>query len=155
MEVVLLLALGNIFLGIYYNMSIWYKLTNKNLYGAALTIGGAVLTIVLNILLIPTFHYWGAAAATFCCYLFMMGASYLLGQKHYPVPYDVKKIASYLLFVVFLVVFHRFLVSKYEPLWFSLTSGTAFVLLFIFVTAKKEKQELKNLPVVGKWVASL
>jgi hypothetical protein len=85
----------------------------------------------------------------------MMGASYLLGQKHYPVPYDVKKIASYLLFVVFLVVFHRFLVSKYEPLWFSLTSGTAFVLLFIFVTAKKEKQELKNLPVVGKWVASL
>jgi O-antigen/teichoic acid export membrane protein len=155
MEVVLLLALGNIFLGIYYNMSIWYKLTNKNLYGAALTIGGAVLTIVLNILLIPTFHYWGAAAATFCCYLFMMGASYLLGQKHYPVPYDVKKIASYLLFVVFLVVFHRFLVSKYEPLWFSLTSGTTFVLLFIFVTAKKEKQELKNLPVVGKWVASL
>jgi hypothetical protein len=144
MEVVLLLALGNIFLGIYYNMSIWYKLTNKNLYGAALTIGGAVLTIVLNILLIPTFHYWGAAAATFCCYLFMMGASYLLGQKHYPVPSDVKKIASYLLFVVFLVVFHRFLVSKYEPLWFSLTSGTAFVLLFIFVTAKKEKQELKN-----------
>lgn len=155
MEVVLLLALGNIFLGIYYNMSIWYKLTNKNLYGAALTIGGAVLTVVLNILLIPTFHYWGAATATFCCYLFMMGASYLLGQKHYPVPYDVKKIASYLLFAVVLVVFHRFLVSTYEPLWFSLTSGTALLLLFIFVTVKKEKQELKNLPVLGKWASSL
>lgn len=155
MEVVLLLALGNIFLGIYYNLSIWYKLSNKNLYGAALTIGGALLTIVLNILLIPAFHYWGAATATFCCYLFMMVASYILGQKFYPVPYDVKKIVSFLLLAILLVILHRFLVYKFEALWLSLTSGTVFVVLFLFITAKKEKEEFKKIPVLGKWAASL
>ena len=91
LNVVPLLALGNVFLGIYYNLSIWYKLTNKNMTGAVITFGGAAITIVLNILLIPRYHYLGAAIATFCCYLFMMIASYLLGQKYYPVPYARKK----------------------------------------------------------------
>lgn len=88
--VVPLFAMANIFLGIYYNLSIWYKLTNKNMMGAAITIAGAVITIALNVLLIPKFHYLGAAIATFCCYLFMMITSYVLGQKHYPVPYPKK-----------------------------------------------------------------
>ena len=69
LEIVPLLALGNVFLGIYYNLSIWYKLTHKNITGAMITLGGAVITIVLNILLIPRLHYLGAAIATFCCYL--------------------------------------------------------------------------------------
>jgi O-antigen/teichoic acid export membrane protein len=90
--IVPLLALGNIFLGIYYNLSIWYKLTNRNMIGAFITLLGAVITIVLNILLIPLFHYTGAAIATFCCYFAMMVTSYLLGQKYYPVPYAVKKL---------------------------------------------------------------
>jgi len=85
LQIVPLLALGNIFLGIYYNLSIWYKLTHKNMIGAWITLGGAAITIVLNILLIPQFHYLGAAIATFCCYLFMMIASYMLVQKHNPV----------------------------------------------------------------------
>ena len=84
LNIVPLLALGNVFLGIYYNLSIWYKLTNKNMTGAMITIGGAMITVVLNILLIPRFHYLGAAIATFCCYLFMMIVSYIMGQKHYP-----------------------------------------------------------------------
>jgi O-antigen/teichoic acid export membrane protein len=58
--------------------------------GAMITLSGAVITIVLNILLIPKLHYLGAAIATFCCYLFMMIVSYKLGQKHYPVPYARK-----------------------------------------------------------------
>ena len=66
------------------------------MYGAVITIGGAVITIVLNIVLIPKLHYTGAALATFCCYLFMMLSSYLLGQKYYPVPYPVKKLIAYL-----------------------------------------------------------
>ncbi|MGZ8554526.1 MAG: lipopolysaccharide biosynthesis protein, partial [Chitinophagaceae bacterium] len=80
LDIVPLLALGNVFLGVYYNLSIWYKLTNKNMMGAAITIGGSIITIVLNILLIPKLHYLGAAIATFCCYFFMMIASYILGQ---------------------------------------------------------------------------
>ncbi|MFK5151161.1 lipopolysaccharide biosynthesis protein, partial [Klebsiella pneumoniae] len=89
-----LLAMGNIFLGIYYNLSIWYKLTDKNKMGAWITVGGALLTIGLNIVLIPSWHYLGAAIATFCCYFFMMVVSFLLGQKHYPIPYATKKIIA-------------------------------------------------------------
>ena len=74
MYIVPILAMGNIFLGIYYNLSIWYKLTNKNMYGAVITFSGAVITILLNILLIPKLHYLGAALATFCCYLFMLSS---------------------------------------------------------------------------------
>jgi len=100
LQVVPLLALGNIFLGIYYNLSIWYKLTDKNNYGAMITVAGALITIGLNILLIPSLHYLGAALATFLCYLFMMLVSYYLGQQHYPVPYATKKLTAYLAIVL-------------------------------------------------------
>ncbi|MEI2747724.1 MAG: polysaccharide biosynthesis C-terminal domain-containing protein [Ferruginibacter sp.] len=106
LEVVPLLALGNIFLGIYYNLSVWYKLTDKNSYGAVITVAGAVITIVLNILLIPKWHYTGAAIATFSCYLFMMISSYKLGQKYYPVPYPVKKLVAYMVLVVLIYLVH-------------------------------------------------
>ncbi|MEX0636700.1 MAG: polysaccharide biosynthesis C-terminal domain-containing protein, partial [Ferruginibacter sp.] len=120
LDVVPLLALGNIFLGIYYNLSVWYKLTNKNKYGAMITIAGAVITIVLNILLIPILHYTGAALATFFCYLFMMVLSYKLGQKYYPVPYPVKKLISYMVLVVLIYLLHIVLTKWISgTYWFS------------------------------------
>jgi O-antigen/teichoic acid export membrane protein len=152
LEVVPLLALGNIFLGIYYNLSVWYKLTNKNKYGAMITIAGALITIVLNIILIPILHYTGAALATFTCYLFMMVTSYLLGQKHYPVPYAVKKLVSYVVLVVLIYLVHLALVSWVSGIfWFSI--GTA-LLLFAFFTwfvTKIEAKELAGFPVIGKY----
>ena len=67
--------------------------------GAVITVGGAIITIVVNILLIPRLHYLGAAIATFTCYLFMMVTSYSLGQKYYPVPYAKTKLISYILLI--------------------------------------------------------
>lgn len=152
MEVVPLLALGNIFLGIYYNLSIWYKLTNKNLYGAAITIGGAVITIVLNIILIPRLHYAGAALATFCCYLFMMLCSYALGQKYYPVPYAVKKLLAYVTLSVLLYFVHFALVYFVDgSLLFSISAGVVLFLGFTWFVTKVEAKELAKLPVVGKY----
>ncbi len=152
MEVVPLLALGNIFLGIYYNLSVWYKLTNKNMYGAVITIGGAVITIVLNIILIPKLHYTGAAIATFSCYLFMMGSSYLLGQKYYPVPYPVKKLTAYLAMVVLIYVLHLGLVKFISAsLLFSLSTGFVLFILFTWFVTRIESKELAKLPVVGKY----
>jgi O-antigen/teichoic acid export membrane protein len=113
LQVVPLLALGNIFLGIYYNLSVWYKLTNKNMYGAIITILGAVITIILNVLLIPRLHYTGAAIATFSCYLFMMVSSYSLGQKYFPVPYPRKKLIAYIVLVVLIYLLHMTLVTFY------------------------------------------
>ena len=152
MDVVLLLAMGNIFLGIYYNLSIWYKLTNKNLYGAAITIVGAVITIVVNVLLIPKYHYWGAAIATFSCYLFMMISSYALGQKHYPVPYAKKKLIAYLILVAMIVLLHRLMLYFYAPLWFSIVSGTLLLAGFTYFVIRIERKELQKIPALKKFV---
>ncbi|MFT3683176.1 MAG: polysaccharide biosynthesis C-terminal domain-containing protein [Ferruginibacter sp.] len=150
--VVPLLAIGNIFLGIYYNLSIWYKLTNKNLLGAAITLGGAAITIVLNIILIPRWHYTGAAVATFCCYLFMMITSYLLGQKYYPVPYPRKKLIAYLVLAALLYLVHVGINQLYaDHLWFSLLTATLLFGFFAWFIARIEASELAKMPVVGKY----
>jgi O-antigen/teichoic acid export membrane protein len=152
LEVVPLLALGNIFLGIYYNLSVWYKLTNKNMYGAYITICGASITIVLNIVLIPIWHYTGAAVATFCCYLFMMVSSYLLGQKYYPIPYAVKKLISYITLVV-IIYFAHFGMVKIVPNNYLFSLGTGFVLFafFTWFVSRVEAKELAKMPVIGKY----
>ena len=152
LEVVPLLALGNIFLGIYYNLSVWYKLTNKNMYGAYITIFGAAITIVLNVLLIPVLHYTGAAIATFCCYFFMMISSYLLGQKYYPIPYAVKKLIAYLTLVILIYLFHfALLILLPNNYLFSLGTGFALFIFFTWFVSKIEAKELAKLPVVGKY----
>lgn len=152
LEVVPLLALGNIFLGIYYNLSVWYKLTNKNSIGAIITIGGAVITVALNIILIPRLHYTGAAIATFCCYLFMMLSSYWLGQKYYPIPYAVKKLVSYVTMVVLMYFIHLGLVKWISSsLVFSLGTGFVFFIFFTWFVSKIEARELAKMPVIGKY----
>ena len=100
LPIVPILLMANLFLGIFYNLSIWYKLTGQTKFGAYIAIFGAFITLVLNWLLIPRFDYMGAAWTTFACYLSMMVVSYLLGQKYYHVDYDLKRILFYLLFAV-------------------------------------------------------
>jgi O-antigen/teichoic acid export membrane protein len=134
-------AMANILLGIYYNLSIWYKLTNRNLTGAFITVGGALITIALTILLIPRYHYWGAAMASFSCYLFMMLVSYGLGQKHFPIPYPVKRILFYLAGSAGLYVLHRWLVNWYADPLFNMGLASVLLVLFIGVVRKTEKQD--------------
>ena len=150
--VVPLFAMANIFLGIYYNLSIWYKLTNKNMMGAAITIAGAVITIALNVLLIPKFHYLGAAIATFCCYLFMMITSYVLGQKHYPVPYPKKKLIAYLVLVILIYLTHRGLVYLWDNHWFNLGTATVLIGFFAWFVGKIERKELEKMPGIGRFL---
>ena len=100
LPIVPILLMANLFLGIFYNLSIWYKLTGQTKFGAYIALFGAAITLVLNWLLIPRFDYMGAAWTTFACYLSMMVVSYLLGQKYYHVDYDLKRILFYLFFAV-------------------------------------------------------
>jgi O-antigen/teichoic acid export membrane protein len=150
--IVPLLAMGNIFLGIYYNLSIWYKLTNKNLQGAVITLAGAAITIFLNIILIPKYHYAGAAVATFCCYLFMMIISYTQGQKYYPVKYATKKLIAYLVIVLLIYLLHLGLTTAWENRWFNILSATALFAAFAWFISVIERKELVNLPYVGKFL---
>ncbi|HEX8549377.1 MAG TPA: oligosaccharide flippase family protein [Cytophagaceae bacterium] len=98
------LLLGNLFLGVYYNLSIWFKLTDKTHFGTLISIIGAILTVLLNIILIPIYGYMGSAVTTLLCYFIMTVISYWFGQKYYPIPYPIGRILSYIGVSIALVV---------------------------------------------------
>lgn len=145
LKVVPWLMLGKIFLGVYYNLSIWYKLTNKNLMAAYVTIAGAAITILLNWLLIPRIGYMGCAIASFVCYGFMMIVSYQLGKKYYPVPYAWKKLTAYVVICMILYFIHQ-LVRAYSPgIWFTHGFGVMEILAFMAFVYKVEQKEFARL----------
>lgn len=93
LKIVPILLLANIFLGVIYNLSIWYKVEEKTTLGAAISIGGAVLTVILLLSFIPTYGFIAAAYTTLIVYFLMSVASYIIGQKYYPVPYEINKLS--------------------------------------------------------------
>jgi O-antigen/teichoic acid export membrane protein len=95
LKVVPVLLMANLCLGVYYNLSIWYKLTGKTQWGAWLSIAGAFITLLFNIWLIPVLGYMGAAWATLICYASMMIMSFFIGQRYYPVPYQIPAFVFY------------------------------------------------------------
>ena len=101
--VVPILLLANLFLGVYYNLSVWFKLTDKTYFGTYIGAAGAVLTIALNFLLIPVLGYLGSAWATLACYFMMAAICWWLGERHFPVPYPVGRLLLWLLGAVLLV----------------------------------------------------
>lgn len=101
--IVPILLLAYLFLGVYYNFSVWFKLTDRTYYGTFITLTGVGITIAGNYLLIPTFGYLGSAIAALLCYGGMTLLCYVLGQKFYPIPYNVGKIAGYILATLALV----------------------------------------------------
>jgi len=151
--IVPILAMGSIFLGIYYNLSIWYKLTNRNMFGAYITIAGAIITVLLNIWWIPKFRYFGSAWATFVCYAFMMVISYTQGQKFYPVPYAWKKLIAYLVIVVVMYLLHQGLIYLTpHHTWLHVLVALLFIASFGFFVLKVERNEFIRLPYVGKYI---
>lgn len=100
--VVPILLMANVFLGIYYNQSIWYKLSGQTKFGAFISIGGAILTITINWIFIPTYGYWACAWATLIVYAAQMVASYVLGQKYYPIKYNLRKFFFYMIITMLL-----------------------------------------------------
>ena len=133
--VVSILLLANLFLGIYYNLSIWYKLTEKTKYGAYLSIFGAIITLSLNFTLIPLLGFVGCAWATLICYFSMTVASYYIGKRHFSVPYQVKRIALYL-FVTLCIYFCIYFTNL--NMWIN----SLFLLGFVIFVYRLEKPKL-------------
>ncbi|OXG05619.1 O-antigen/teichoic acid export membrane protein [Flavobacterium araucananum] len=133
MGVVPLIILANFFLGIYTNLSVWYKLINKTYIGAYISVIGAILTLIINFALIPTMSYYGSAIATLIAYASMMLISYYLGNKYYPIPYDKKKILSYLsISIVFSIIsFYCFRENYYI--------GTSLLIVYLYIIYRNEK----------------
>lgn len=136
MGVVPLIILANFFLGIYTNLSVWYKLTNQTHIGAYISIVGAIITLALNYLLIPSIGYYGSAIATIAAYGSMMLISYTLGNKYYPIPYDKKKIGAYLgISILFsFIYFYGFR----ENYWV----GIPMLILFMYFIYFNEKETI-------------
>jgi O-antigen/teichoic acid export membrane protein len=125
LPVVPILLLANLCLGVYYNLSVWYKLSDKTMYGAYISIAGAVITIALNVLWIPIYGYIGSAWATLICYASMMVISFFVGQRHFKVPYNVAKFFAYLsCAIVVYLLHHRFVAPLYshQPVLYSLVN---------------------------------
>jgi O-antigen/teichoic acid export membrane protein len=134
LEVVPILLLANLCLGIYVNLSIWYKLTDRTLMGAFVSLAGAGLTIVLNVWWIPILGFVGSAWATLACYASMAIVSYLLGRHYYPVAYDVKRVFAYITLGVGLYIAREQLpVSAYwQPWLLSIELMTIYILAAVF-----------------------
>lgn len=136
MIIVPLIVIANFFLGIYTNLSVWYKLIDKTKIGAYISIVGAIVTLLLNFFLIPVLGYVGSAIATIFAYGIMMLISYFLGQKKYPIPYDKKRISLYLGLSIVLGG-----LSFYVPLFRSTyIFGILSLLIFSYFVYRNEKQ---------------
>ena len=134
--VVPLLLFGYVSLGIYMNLSVWYKLSDQTSYGLYISGAGAILTIVLNIVFIPKYSYMASAWISLLAYTTMMVLSYVWGQKNYPIPYNIKKNLLYIVSSL-IIVFLSFSVFKRN-----LLIGNSFLAAFVAVAFFAEKKEL-------------
>ena len=131
LSIVPILLLANLLLGVYYNQSVWYKLTDKTLYATIIPVAGAMLSIVANLILIPVAGYTGAAWARLLCYGSMVVLSYIIGQRFYPVPYALRKISIYLGLSVALCLIGLYAFNTFNGN--DATIFIRFVLLALFV----------------------
>lgn len=131
--VVPILLMANIFLGIYYNLSIWYKVSDKTKYGAYIALIGAAITLIGNYFLVPILGYKGAAWTTLICYFVISLLCYLIGQKFYPVAYKVKRIAFYILFSIGLYSVMYYLQDNIQNIMLRLAINTALIIVYLIL----------------------
>jgi O-antigen/teichoic acid export membrane protein len=164
--VVPILALGYVCLGIYYNLSIWYKLTNNTLKGARITIEASIIAIVSNILLIKLFDsysynyagYFGAAWATCITYMYLMVRCYTMGQKYYKVPYAWKKLVAYIIICILLIFIQKMFVLILQTvtgsntiIWYHVT-GLLLIGAFAWFIIQIERKELAKMPYINRFI---
>ena len=139
-KVLSILLLANFLLGVFFNLSVWYKLTDKTKFGAYLSIGGATVTILFNLLLIPKFGFIGSAWTTLLCYFCMVLSSYFLSKKYFYIPYNIKRISFYI--AVMLIIYGLILILK-----LNLLTNTLFLLvfmIFVYILEKPKKLHHEN-----------
>ena len=139
MKVVPILLLAYLFLGIYHNLSVWYKITDRTKFGAYISVIGAGITLLVNLIFIPSFSYMASAVATLVAYFSMTVLSYYFGRKHYPIPYNIKKIGIYLILAISLsaLSFYQFRAQYFI--------GSAMIGLLLLIIWSNEKTTIKQL----------
>ena len=139
MWIVPLVLIANLCLGIYHNLSVWYKVTDRTKFGAYISVFGALITLGLNFWLIPIMEYRGSAIATLVAYASMMVASYYYGQKYYPIPYNLKKMGLYL------VLSSAFSIISFYIYRENFIVGISLLLLFLLLVLRIEKNQIRQI----------
>lgn len=147
LSVVPVLLIANVFYGIYLNQSIWYKLSGQTKFGAYIAIGGGIITISINFIFIPVYGFWASAWATLIVYILQMIVSYFLGQRYYPINYNLSKFTLYfgLAMIIFLITYYIDMdPGKYTLEKFAFHNGLILFYAFVvwFVEKPKKHQVL-------------
>ncbi len=140
--VVPILLLANVFLGIYYNQSIWYKLSGQTRFGAYIAIVGATLTILINVVFIPEYGFYACAWATLVVYAFQMIASYYLGQRYYPIQYNLRKFFLYFGGALLLFVIAKLM--QIDGVYTRLFFHNTLIIIYLVIVFSVEKIPLKR-----------
>ena len=136
LRVVPIVLFSYIFQGVFFNLSLWYKLLDKTMYGAWFSILGAIITLVINVAFVPRYGYMASAAASFVCYFVMMLVSYFFGQKYMPIHYDLKSMGLYL--AVALVLFGASFLVQTESMIVNLGYRTVLLAAFAALLVKRD-----------------
>lgn len=152
--VIPILLLANLANGLYYNLSVWYRLIDKTMIGAWIAMAGATATILLNLWWLPIFGFWGAALATLCCYTLMLVLCYWIGQKYYPVKYDIAAFAYYLLMAA-VIYLTSILIPALIDLgyWTMIAFNTILFFIYLWFIYSKEKSVLR--PIIVSVLAKI
>lgn len=137
LKVVPVVMMAEFFFGILFNLSVWYKLCDRTVWGVWISLIGLVVTIALNVALVPTHSYMGCAWAAFFCYLIMMTVSYVAGQRHYPIAYPIKRICGYVALAAVLYLVGMYVVST-PYMWLNFLLRGAVLGIFCGIVSKKE-----------------
>jgi len=148
LKVVPVVMFSFIFQGIFFNLSLWYKLTDKTMYGAWFSILGTVIMVLLNVILVPTYSYMGCAWAAFACFFVIMVVSYFFGQKYMPIKYDLKTIGLYTVVSISLYIVSTFINTPYTLLNIALKSILMVMYLVLLI---KRDFPLRTIPVVNRF----
>jgi len=137
LTVVPIISMGYLLLGIFINQSIWYKVDDKTIYGAWITIVGAVVTVTVNLVFVPAYGYIAAAWAHVACYLSMVLVSYFVGQKIYPVQYETGRILMYIALAVGLLAVSGLLAGENKIV--NIVVDTVLLMIFFAVAEIKDQ----------------
>ena len=148
--VVPIVMIAEIMMGVYFNLSFWYKLIDKTIYGAWFSTAGCIVLLAVNIILIPRYGYWACGWGGVAGYGTAMLLSYFVGQKKNPIPYPIKDIAIY--FIVAMAAFgvmECFSVYMDLPTWAALIVNNIFILGFVGIIVRSD-MPLSSMPIIGK-----
>lgn len=141
-----IMLFANVLLGMNFNLTMWYKLSDKTRYAVYVTLSGLIVTFLISVFFMPVYGYYAAAWAYLISYLIMMSINIVLGNKHYPIRYDWKTISVYIIAGIILYIVFRLV--KTQVMWINLLEGLIFMAAYFFIFLKTENLNINKIMLI-------